>query len=108
MPAWSEWREAVRFSRDGPGVTLLHESQELKVVLVALHAGQLLPVHPGPAASFLFLEGEASMTVGDDEVAVAAGSVVVVPSGAKRAVRATADVVFLGNLGDPGSEQPPG
>ncbi len=102
---WPHWRETVRFGEDRPGVTVLHESHELKVVLVGLRAGQSLPVHPGPAASFLFLEGDAVMVVGTDDTPVRAGAVVVVPSGADRAVRAVTDVVFLGNLGDPGSEQ---
>lgn len=107
MPVWPQWGEAVRFGDGGPGVTLLHESEELKVVLVGLRAGQDLPVHPGPAASFVFLQGEAVMTVGDDEVPAAAGAVVVVPTGANRAVRAVSDVVFVGSLGDPTSEQGP-
>lgn len=106
MPV-SEWRSAVRFDDHGPGVTVLHESAELKVVLVGLRAGQQLPVHPGPAASFTFLDGEAVMVVGDGEVPVAAGGIVIVPTGANRAVRAITDTVFLGNLGDPGSEQGP-
>jgi len=76
MPV-SEWRSAVRFDDHGPGVTVLHESAELKVVLVGLRAGQQLPVHPGPAASFTFLNGEAVMVVGDGEVPVAAGGIVI-------------------------------
>lgn len=107
MPLWPEWRGAVRFNPGGPGVTLLHESAELKVVLVGLRAGQSLPVHPGPAASFHFLDGAAVMVIGDDEVHVSAGAIVVVPSGANRAIRAVTDVVFLGNLGDPASEKGP-
>lgn len=101
----AQWRSRVRFDDNGPGVTVLHESGELKVVLVGLRTGQELPVHLGPAASFAFLDGKAAMVVGDDEVPVAAGDIVIVPSGANRAVRAVSDTVFLGNLGDPGSEQ---
>jgi len=100
-----DWRAAVQFNPDGPGVMLLHESAELKVVLVGLRAGQALPSHPGPAASFAFLDGEAVILIGDDQVPVSAGAIVVVPPGANRAVRAISDVVFLGNLGDPGSER---
>jgi len=88
-------------------VTVLHESDELKTVLVGLRAGQRLPVHPGPAACFVFLDGDAVMTVGADEVAVSAGGLVVVPTGADRGVRAITDVVFVGNLGDPASERGP-
>lgn len=101
---WPDWRTAVAFSAGGPGVTVLHESPDLKVVLVGLEAGQALPVHPGPAASFHFLDGDGVMVVGAEEVGVTAGATVVVPPGALRAVRATSRLVFLGSLGDPGSE----
>lgn len=107
MPAWPQWREAVQFNDAVPGVNLLHESSELKVVLVGLRAGQALPAHVGPAASFAFLDGEAVMAVGDDEVSTTAGAIVVVPTGERRAVRAVTDTVFIGSLGDPASEQGP-
>ncbi|HEY8619745.1 MAG TPA: cupin domain-containing protein, partial [Dermatophilaceae bacterium] len=103
MAVWPDWRSTVTFSEDGPGVTLLHESPELKVVLVGLGVEQALPVHPGPSASFHFLEGEGVMVVGTEEVEVAAGATVVVPTGVSRGVRATSRLVFLGSLGDPAS-----
>ena len=107
MAVWPDWRSTVTFSEDGPGVTLLHESPELKVVLVGLGVGQALPVHPGPSASFHFLDGEGVMVVGAKEVEVAAGASVVVPTGVSRGVRATSRLVFLGSLGDPASENGP-
>ena len=107
MAVWPDWRSTVAFCQDGPGVTLLHESPELKVVLVGLGVGQALPVHPGPSASFHFLDGEGVMVVGTEEVAVAAGATVVVPTGVARGVRATSRMVFLGSLGDPASENGP-
>lgn len=107
MTVWRDWRGEVNFSAEGPGVTVLHESPELKVVLVGLDVGQALPVHPGPAASFHFLDGEGVMVVGSEEVEVAAGATVIVPTGASRGVRATSRLVFLGNLGDPASENGP-
>lgn len=108
MPHWSDWHDTIRYSDDGPGVSLLHQSAELKVVLVGLHPGQMLPPHPGPTASFSFLDGEGVMLVGDEEIAVSAGAVVVVPSGQMRSVRAeTTDLAFVGSLGDPTSENPP-
>jgi len=48
-------------------VVVFHESTKLTVVLVGLRAGQSLPVQPGPAASFLFLDGEAVTVVGADQ-----------------------------------------
>lgn len=107
MPAWPDWRDTVRFQTAGPGVTLLHESAELKVVLVGLEPGQALPAHPGPAASFHFLDGDGVMLVGPDEIDVVAGTTVVVPPGHTRSVTARTRLAFLGSLGDPGSEDGP-
>lgn len=101
------WPDGAAFSEDGPGVTLLHESKELKLVLVGLGVGQALPVHPGPSASFHFLDGEGVMVVGTEEVEVAAAATVVAPTGVSRGVRATSRLVFLGSLGDPTSENGP-
>ncbi|HEX7355039.1 MAG TPA: cupin domain-containing protein [Mycobacteriales bacterium] len=104
---WPDWRTVVQVREEGPDVTLLHESAELKVVLVALAAGQGLPEHPGPAACFHILEGEGVVLVDGDEIRVSAGATAVVPTGSIRAVRATTSLVFLGNLGDPGAENGP-
>lgn len=107
MSVWPDWRAVAHVHDDGPDVTLLHESPELKVVLVALAAGQGLPEHPGPAACFHILDGQGVVLVDGEQVPVSAGATVVVPTGAVRAVRASTPLVFLGNLGDPGSEDGP-
>ena len=108
MPVWSDWRDTVRFGDAEPEVTVLHESLELKVVLVGLRAGQSLPEHPGPAAVFHFLDGAAVMTVDAEQIEVTTGATVVVPPGGVRGVRAVTDVAFLGSLGDPAAEDTPG
>lgn len=107
MSVWPDWRTVAHARDDGPDVTLLHESAELKVVVVALAAGQGLPEHPGPAACFHFLDGEGVMFIDAEQVPVSAGATVVVPTGAVRAVRASTPLVFLGSLGDPASENGP-
>jgi hypothetical protein len=40
VKTWPGWRSVVSFSAEGRGVTLLHESPALKVVLVGLEVGQ--------------------------------------------------------------------
>lgn len=102
-----DWREAVRYSDAGPGVELLHASDQLKVVLVGLRPGQALPPHPGPAACFSILDGEGAVVVDGAEVPVRAGSIVVAPPGSLRSVRATTSLAFLGALTDPASEDGP-
>lgn len=103
----ADWRSLARVRDDGPSVSLLHESPQLKVVLVALAAGQGLPDHPGPAACFHFLDGEGEVVVDGHAVAVAAGATLIVPSGGHRSVRTNSGLVFLGNLGHPASMHGP-
>lgn len=103
----TDWRATVPYSATGPGVVLLHESAELKVVLVGLEPGQALPPHPGPAASFHILDGAGVVVVDDEQISVSAGATVVVPPGALRSVRALTRLAFLGNLGDPAAEHGP-
>lgn len=107
MAVWPDWHSAVTFSRAGPGVSLLHDAAELKVVLVGLEPGQVLPEHVGPSASFYFLDGHGAMIVGAEEIDVDAGAIVVVPTGEARGIRAGSRLVFLGSLGDPASENGP-
>jgi quercetin dioxygenase-like cupin family protein len=104
---WPDWSAGAQPSPERPGVSVLHESDELKVVLVTLNPGQALPPHPGPAASFHFLAGDGVMVVDEEEAAVGPGSTAIAPPGSRRSVRAVSRVVFLGNLGDPGSEDDP-
>lgn len=104
---WSDWRSVVAPQDGGPDVAVLHESAELKVVLVALAAGQALPAHPGPAACFHILSGTGAVIVDQVEHPVSTGAIVVAAPGTQRAVRAATPLVFLGNLGDPASENGP-
>lgn len=104
---WPDWRTVVTAHDTGPDIAVLHESPELKVVLVALGPGQALPPHPGPAASFHILSGTGAVIIDEVEHQVSTGATVVAASGTRRAVRATSTLVFLGNLGDPASEDSP-
>jgi hypothetical protein len=103
MAVWRDWRSAVTFSEGGPGVTLLHESPELKVVLVARRWAGPAGSH-GTSAWFHFFDGEGVMDFGTDAVE---GATVVVPTGALRGLRAMSRLVFLESLGDPASENGP-
>jgi quercetin dioxygenase-like cupin family protein len=101
---WPDWRDAARYSPEGPGIRVLHASTDLKVVLVTLSPGQALPIHPGAVACFHVLDGTGSIVVDDDQIAVSAGSTVIAPPGSVRAVRASTPLVFLGSLGEPAAE----
>lgn len=104
---WPDWHAVVAAHDGSPDVAVLHESAELKVVLVALDTGQRLPAHPGPAACFHILSGEGTVVIDGVEHPVSAGATVVATSGTQRSVQAVSPLVFLGNLGDPSSEDAP-
>lgn len=104
MRVFPSWAETVRFSPDHPVPTVLHESDELKVVLVGLEPGQVLPEHSAPAAAFHVLDGSGIVTVDGAPAQVGPGATIVVTSGARRGWRAQSRLVFLGSLGNPGAE----
>ena len=88
------------FSIDGPKPQFLIETPQFKALVVGLEAGGQIPVHPGEAAAYHFLEGEGSMTVDEETFEVKPGVTVVAPSGAKRGMNAKTRLVFLGAKGE--------
>jgi len=92
----SNWREKITFSPNGPQPFVLVENERIKAVLVGLEPGQKLPPHPGPDGVYQFLDGAGWMTVDDERLRVQAGSIVVVPPGAKRGIEAETRLAFVG------------
>lgn len=88
------------FAAEGPNPQFLIDSPQFKALVVGLDAGQQIPVHPGEAAMYHFLEGEGLMTVDDETIAVKPGVTVITPSGAKRGMNARTRLVFLGSKGE--------
>ncbi len=88
------------FATDGPKPQFLIDTPQFKALVVGLNAGQQIPVHPGKAAMYHFLEGEGLMTVDEETFAVKPGVTVITPSGAKRGMNARTRLVFLGSKGD--------
>lgn len=88
------------FASDGPKPQFLIETPQFKALVVGLEAGGLIPVHPGEAAMYHFLEGEGLMTVGEESFAIKPGVTIVVPSGVKRGMNAKTRVIFLGSKGE--------
>lgn len=88
------------FAADGPKPQFLIQTPQFKALVVGLEAGQQIPIHPGEAAMYHFLEGEGLMTVGEETFAIRPGVTVIAPSGAKRGMNAKTRVVFLGSKGE--------
>jgi quercetin dioxygenase-like cupin family protein len=88
------------FSAEGPKPQFLVDTPQFKALVVGLEAGGQIPVHPGEAAMYHFLEGEGLMTVDDETFAIKPGVTVITPSGANRGMNAKTRVVFLGSKGE--------
>ncbi|MBV6393645.1 MAG: hypothetical protein KPEEDBHJ_02887 [Anaerolineales bacterium] len=88
------------FSADGPKPQFLMDTPQFKALVVGLEAGQQIPIHPGEAAMYHFLEGEGLMTVDEETFAIKPGVTVIAHSGAKRGMNAKTRVVFLGSKGE--------
>src|SRR5574339_1184766 len=88
------------FSINGPKPQFLIDTPQFKALVVGLEAGGQIPIHPGEAAAYHFLEGEGLMTVDEETFEVKPGVTVVAPSGAKRGVKATTRLVFLWAKGE--------
>jgi quercetin dioxygenase-like cupin family protein len=70
----------------------IHETDRQKVVLGYFEPGQLIPIHaPDSDVAITVLSGTGVVRDGDDDRRVEPGSVVVVPAGTDRGVRADDD-----------------
>jgi len=92
-------RSKAVFAADGPKPQFLLDTPHFKALVVGLEAGGQIPVHPGEAAMYHFLEGEGLMTVNDDVYEIKPGVTVLVQAGAKRGMNAKTRMVFLGSKG---------
>jgi len=95
-----ETKSKAVFASDGPKPQFLIDTPKFKALVVGLEAGQQIPVHPGEAAMYHFLEGEGLMTVGEETFDIKPGVTIVAPSGVKRGMNAKTRVVFLGSKGE--------
>mgnify|MGYP000853102362 CR=1 FL=1 len=97
---FADTKSKAVFAADGPKPQFLFETPNFKALVVGLNAGQQIPVHPGEAAMYHFLEGEGLMTVDDETFDIKPGVTVITPSGAKRGMNAKTRVIFLGSKGE--------
>lgn len=89
------WKDIVEYPTEGPGRKILTGDGSYKAVLVGLEAGQTVPSHPGPAASYHVLEGQGKMIVEDKKLDIIRGSTVVVQEGVPRGIEAGSRIAIL-------------
>jgi quercetin dioxygenase-like cupin family protein len=97
---FADTKSKAVFAADGPKPQFLVNTPKFKALVVGLEAGGQIPLHPGEAAMYHFLEGEGLMTVGDETFAIKPGVTVIVPSGERRGMNARTRVIFLGSKGE--------
>lgn len=90
-----DWRARVVYSAGGPQPQVLHQDDTTKVIVVGLEPGGEIPLHPGNAGVYHFLEGAATMNVDGQDLDVRAGATVIVPAGVPRGMKATARLAFM-------------
>lgn len=74
----------------------IYSGNGYKVILTYIKAGQFIPVHsPGTDLIFSVYKGTGTGIFGDREVPLNPGSVVIIPGGEKRGIRATTDMEGL-------------
>lgn len=95
----TDTKEIAVFSGEGPKPQFLTDTPDFKALVVGLEAGQQIPLHPGEAALYHFLEGSGLMTVGEESFAIHPGVTVIAPGGARRGMNAKTRVIFLGAKG---------
>jgi quercetin dioxygenase-like cupin family protein len=81
---------------DGILSRTIHDDQRMKAVIFGFGAGQELSEHTATLPAVLqFLDGQASVTLGDDTLDASAGTFVHMPAGLRHAIRAKTPVVML-------------
>lgn len=91
----TNWQENLAFGEERPIPQNIIEDDTTRVVLGALKPGQMIPMHPEEKAVYQFVEGQGVMTVNGEELEVKQGTVIMVPAGAVRGLKADTRLVFL-------------
>jgi len=102
----NSYRDSITFRPDKFNPVLLAAGAHMKAVLTCLEPGQFIPVHrPGVDMLLIVLEGEGQLIGGDQQDAAGPGTVVFVPAGEARGVKATSRLVALHVVSPPPTEK---
>ena len=102
----SSYCDAVAFRPERFNPVLVAAGAHMKVVLTCLEPGQFIPVHrPAVDMALIVLEGEGHIVAGDNREAVHAGSVIFIPAGDARGMKAETRLIALHVVGPPPTEK---
>jgi quercetin dioxygenase-like cupin family protein len=100
------YRDVIAFRPERFNPVLVAAGSHMKAVLTCLEAGQFIPVHkPGIDMVLLVLEGDGQVVAEDDQELVRAGSVVFVPAGEGRGLKAETRLIALHVVSPPPTEK---
>jgi quercetin dioxygenase-like cupin family protein len=100
------YRDAVAFRPERFNPVLVAAGAHMKVVLTCLELGRFIPVHrPSVDMALLVLEGDGQVVAGDVQEAIHPGTVIFVPAGEARGVKAETRLVALHVVGPPPTEK---
>lgn len=102
----SSYRDLIKFRPETFNPVMLAAGAHMKAVLTCLEPGQFIPVHrPGVDMLLIVLEGEGQVIAGDQQAAAGPGTVVFVPAGEARGVKAATRLVALHVVSPPPTEK---
>ena len=92
----SDYRRVATFQPRRFSPVPIGGTERFKAVLTCFEPGQFIPVHRPPIdMTLVILEGEGQMVAGEQEVPLAPGTIVIVPAGEARGVKASTRLVAI-------------
>lgn len=102
----NSYRDSIAFRPERFNPVLIAAGAHMKAVLTCLEPGQFIPIHrPGVDMLLIVLEGEGELIAGEQQGAAGPGTVVFVPAGEARGVKAASRLVALHVVSPPPTER---
>ena len=98
--------ELKSFGEKNFSPTVVYQSTDIKVVLAYFKKDQFIPIHAPQVDLILYiLEGTAEVAAGEERLSAKKDDLIVIPKGAKRGIKALADLSILHVVQPPPSEE---
>jgi quercetin dioxygenase-like cupin family protein len=92
----ADLRQAIQIPEKGIASRILQNDERSKVVLYGLAAGHEMSLHAAPVPAILhFVEGDATLTLGEETMAVRTGAFAHMPPHLKHAIVADTPLLVL-------------
>ncbi len=99
-------KELKSFGENNFAPNVVYQSTDIKVVLAYFKKDQFIPIHAPQVDLILYiLEGAAEVAAGEERLSANKDDLIVIPKGAKRGIKALADLSILHVVQPPPSEE---